>query len=229
VVRTTGRVRSRGGRIGYVIETLPRVVPAEPGKPVRPEAAAAQRNSREIAENPAVWSGDSAREVVRRYTELASGWDDERGGYRPVPLADALDRGGPLPAGLCVEAGAGTGLLTPLLAAVWPRVVSLDLTPEMIRRSGAAWRLIGDAARLPLPDASASAVVLADVPLFAAEVVRVLAPDGVVVWSNALGTGAPHHVPISTVVGALDAAAGARPFHAVTSEAGWGLWAVLRR
>jgi SAM-dependent methyltransferase len=221
-------VRSSGGRIGRVIDTLARVVPADPGKPVRPEAAASQRSSREIAANPAVWSGDAARAVVRRYTDLAPGWDGERGGYRPVPLADALDRGGPFPAGVCVEVGAGTGLLTPLLAAVWPRVVSLDLTPEMIRRSAAPWRLIGDASRLPLPAASASAVVLADVPLFAAEVVRVLAPDGVVVWSNALGTDAPHHVPIPAVLEALDAAT-ATPFHAVTSEAGWGLWAVLRR
>lgn len=137
MARTTGSLRDSaalpGGTIGCVIRTLPRVVPAAPDKPVRPEAAASQRGSREIAENPAVWSGESAREVVRRYTELADVWDGERGGYRPVPLADALDRGGPFPAGLCIEVGAGTGLLTPLLAAVWPRVLSLDLTPEMVR------------------------------------------------------------------------------------------------
>ncbi|MGH3878861.1 MAG: class I SAM-dependent methyltransferase [Actinophytocola sp.] len=215
-----------------MIRTLPRVVPAAPGKPVRPEAVASQRRSREIAEDPGVWSGESAREVVRRYTRLAPEWDGERGGYRPVPLADALDRGGPFPAGLCVEVGAGTGLLTPHLAAVWPRVVSLDLTPEMMRRSRAPWRLIADASRLPLPDGAARAVVLADVPLFAAEVVRVLAPGGVVVWSNALGTDAPHHVPVDTVRTALDDAAlddaGGRRFAALTAEAGWGLWAVLR-
>lgn len=34
--------------------------------------------------------------------------------------------------------------------------------------------------------------MLADVPLFTAEVLRVLVPDGVVVWPNALGTDAPH-------------------------------------
>jgi SAM-dependent methyltransferase len=209
------------------IRTLPRIVPAAPGKPVRPEAADSQRRSREIAEDPGVWSGESAREVVRRYTELAPEWDGERGGYRPVPLADALDRGGPFPAGLCVEVGAGTGLLTPLLAAVWRRVVSLDLTPEMMRRSRAPWRLLADASRLPLPDGVAHSVVLADVPLFAAEVVRVLAPGGVVVWSNALGSDAPHHVPVDTVLAALDDVGGRR-FAALTAEAGWGLWAVLR-
>jgi SAM-dependent methyltransferase len=211
-----------------VIRTLPRVVPAAPGKPARAEAAASQRTSREIAADPAAWTAESARAVVRRYTGLAPVWDGERGGYRPVPLADALDRGGPFPAGLCVEAGCGTGLLTPLLDAVWPRVVGLDLTPAMVRRSRAAWRLVGDASRLPLPDGSAAAVVLADVPLFAAEVVRVLAPGGVVVWSNALGADAPHHVPVGTVLDALHRAAG-DGFGACTADAGWGCWAVLRR
>jgi SAM-dependent methyltransferase len=211
-----------------VIETLPRVVPAAPGKPVRPEAAASQRESAAIAADPASWSRDAAREVVRRYTALAPVWDGERGGYRPVPLADALARGGPYPAGVCVEAGAGTGLLTALLREVWPRVVSLDLTPSMIRRSSAPWRLVADASRLPLPSASAHAVVLADVPLFTAEAVRVLAPDGVVVWSNALGTDAPHHVPVASVLAALNEASPV-PFRAVTAAAGWGLWAVLRR
>jgi hypothetical protein len=98
----------------------------------------------------------------------------------------------------------------------------------MIHRSPAPWRLVADASRLPLPSASAHAVVLADVPLFATEVVRVLAPDGVVVWSNALGTDAPHHVPVACVLAALNEASPV-PFGAVTAAAGWGLWAVLRR
>lgn len=211
-----------------MIRTLARVVPAAPGKPVRPEAAASQRRTRELAEHPATWSGELAREVVRRYTGLAPEWDGERGGYRPVPLADALARGGPFPAGLCVEVGAGTGLLTPLLEAVWPRVLSLDLTPAMMRRSHAALRVIADASHLPLPDGTVRAVVLADAPLFAAEVARVLVPDGVVVWSNALGADAPHHVPVDTVLAVLNKAAGGRRFTAVTAEAGWGLWVVLR-
>ena len=61
---------------------------------------------------------------------------------------------------------------------------------------------------------------------------RILAPDGVVVWSNALGAESPHHVPVEVVAGALGRAAGSRPhvgWDAVTAEAGWGLWAVLRR
>jgi hypothetical protein len=48
------------------------------------------------------------------------------------------------------------------------------------------------------------------------------------VWSNALGTDAPHHVPLDVVRTTLDAASD-RPFTALTAAAGWGLWAVLRR
>lgn len=214
--------------IGDVIETLARVVPAEPGKPVRPEAARSQAESRRLAEHPESWSAEQAAGVVSRYTDLAGEWNSDRGGYRPVPLRDALARGGPWPAGRCVEVGAGTGLLTPLLAAVWPEVLCLDLTRAMIERSAARWRLVADASRLPVRPASAAAVVLGDVPLFAAEVDRVLAPGGVVIWSNALGTDAPHHVPVPTVVDALRTATGTS-WSAVTAEAGWGLWAVLRR
>jgi SAM-dependent methyltransferase len=213
--------------VGQITE-LTQVVPADPGKPVRPEAAASQRTSRELAEHPSTWSHEQADEVVRRYTELAPVWDGDRGGYRSVPLTDALQRGGPWPEGLCLEVGCGTGLLSALIQEVWPKVVSLDLTWAMLSRSPAPWRVLGDASQLPAGDASAQAVVLADVPLFADEVVRTLTPDGVVVWSNALGEDAPHHVPIETVLGALEKASGA-DWSAVMSHAGWGLWAVLRR
>lgn len=212
-----------------MIDILPRVVAANPDKPVRPEAQATQRRSREIAEAPAIWSAAMAAETVSRYAELATSWNDERGSYRPVPLRDALDRGGPLPPGRCLEIGAGTGLLTPDLTPVWPQVVSLDLSPEMLVRSRSEWRVRADASRLPFPDGRAAAVVLADVPLFADEVSRVLDGGGVVIWSNALGVDAPHHVPVDVVFDALSKASPHTPWTAVTSEAGWGLWAVIRR
>jgi SAM-dependent methyltransferase len=211
-----------------VIRTLPRVVPAAPDKPARPEARASQQTSRAIAEDPSTWSPELSRQTITRYAQLAPVWNDERGGYRPLPLADALERGGPWPAGRCVEVGCGTGLLTPLLARHWPQVVCLDLSPDMLRRSPAPWRIVADASRLPLPGELAATVVLGDVPLFAEEVVRVLAPGGAVVWSNALGADAPHHVPVPVVRAALERASGG-PWSALTAEAGWGLWAVLRR
>jgi SAM-dependent methyltransferase len=212
-----------------VVKRLARVVPADPGKPARAEARSTQEASRSIAENPSQWSPQMAHDVVAHYRELAAVWNDERGNYRPVPLADALARGGPLPPGLCLELGCGTGLLTPLLSRVWAAVLSLDLTEQMLRNSAARWRVLADASKLPVPDGQAAAVVLADVPLFAEEVVRVLAPHGIVIWSNALGVDAPHHVPLDTVRAALVRASSAPPWTAVTADAGWGMWAVLRR
>ncbi len=212
-----------------MIDTLPRIVPPDPDKPVRPEARQSQLRSRAIADDPASWSPELAEETIRRYAALATSWNDERGSYRPVPLRDALARGGPMPPGLCLEVGAGTGLLTPDVEEVWPRVVGLDLSPEMLARSRSPWRVRADAARLPIPDGRAAAVVLGDVPLFADEVTRVLADGGVVVWSNALGVDAPHHVPVPVVFDALAKATPGRSWAAVTSEAGWGLWAVFRQ
>jgi SAM-dependent methyltransferase len=212
-----------------MIRILDRVVAAPPGKPARKEARASQTTSAQIARDPSIWSPEMARDVVARYNELAPVWDDERGGYRPVPLADALARGGPWRDGVCLEVGCGTGLLTPLLAQVWTSVLPVDLTWEMLRRSHAPWRVLADASALPVAGGRAAAVVLADVPLFAREVTRVLAPDGAVVWSNALGVDAPHHVPVETVLAALTSASPECAWSAVTAEAGWGLWAVFRR
>ena len=104
----------------------------------------------------------------------------------------------------------------------------MDLTWEMLRRSSSSTCVLADAAHLPFADRQAAAVVLADVPLFAQEVVRVLARGGVVVWSNALGKDAPHHVPVEEVLTALELASGSQGWVGVTSDAGWGLWAVLR-
>jgi len=89
---------------------------------------------------------------------------------------------------------------------VWPQVMSMDLTWEMLRRSAAPWRVLGDASRLPVAGGCAH----------------------VVVWSNALGVDAPHHVPIPTALGVLENASDCT-WSAVTSAAGWGLWAVLRQ
>jgi SAM-dependent methyltransferase len=212
-----------------MLRMLPRLRPAADGKPTRAGAEAIRAYSRAIAEDPTTWTPERARQAAAQYAELARVWNDERGGYRTTPLADALERGAPLPTGVCLEVGAGTGLLTPLLAAVWSQVLCLDLSWEMLRRSQAPHRILADASTLPIASGRAGAVVLADVLLFAPEVVRVLAPDGVVVWSNALGFDAPHHVPLDVVHDALSCATPGQAWDGVYAEAGWGLWAVLRR
>ena len=43
--------------------------------------------------------------------------------------------------------------------------------------------------------ASFRVIVIGDAPLFAEEVARLLASEGAVIWSNALGQGAPYYLP----------------------------------
>ena len=98
----------------------------------------------------------------------------------------------------------------------------------MPARSAACCRLQADAAGLPLAGGSPAPAVIGDGPLFAAEAARVMAAGAVLVWSNALGEGAPFFVPAQVLAGAMTAATG-RPRDAVPySQGHWGSWAVLR-
>ena len=212
------------------IETLPRVVGAPPGKPVREGVADGQARARRLALEPGTWDRDEAAGMAARFDQAAPDWESDRGGYRRPPLADALARGGPsgrAPLGWAVEIASGTGLMTPLIQSVWPRVAALDLSPGMLARAKTGARIRADASRLPLIGGRAAAVVICDGPLFAAEVVRVLAPGAPLVWSNALGRGAPFYLPTETLAAALADASG-QPWRVVQSEAHWGSWAVLR-
>lgn len=166
------------------------------------------------------------------YDQSAAEWDRDRGDYRPPVLADALARGGPFPAGPAVEIASGTGLLTPLIAAVWPQLLAIDLSHGMLRRGAAkgpaaVHRVQADAARLPLPGGSVAAVIIGDGPLFAPELARIMTAGAVLVWSNALGADAPFHVKAPVLLQTMTAATG-RTWRAVTSEAWWGSWVILR-
>lgn len=210
-----------------MIRELVRVVPAPPGKPVRAEAARDQERARRLALRPGTWDQQEAAGMRAGFDAAAGSWEASRGGYRRPVLADALARGGPFPSGLAVEIASGTGLLTPLIEQVWPRVAAVDLSGGMLGRSAAAGRVQADAARLPLAGGCAAAVVIGDGPLFAAEVARVMAAGAVLVWSNALGDGAPFFVPVEVLARAMTAATG-RAWDSVHSQAHWGSWAVLR-
>lgn len=197
---------------------------------MREEATRGQERARRLAQRPDTWSDAEAAALRADFDAAASVWNGDRGGYRLPVLSDALARGGPFPAGRAVEIASGTGLLTHRIQDVWPDTVAVDLSAGMLARSAARWRVQADASRLPLPDGFASAIVIGDGPLFAPEVARVLAhaPDSVLVWSNALGTGAPFFVPTPILIQVMTEVTG-EPWDAVESEAHWGSWAVLRR
>ena len=160
-------MRAAGGHDGGVIRELARVVPAPPGKPVREEAAQGQERARRLAMRPGTWDRQEAAAMRAGFDAAAGGWDDSRGGCRRPVLADALARGGPFRPGGAVEIASGTGLLTSLIAQVWPEVAAVDLSGGMLARSAASCRIHAGATRLPLAGCAA-AVVIGDGPLFAA-------------------------------------------------------------
>jgi SAM-dependent methyltransferase len=142
---------------------------------------------------------------------------------------DALDRGCPSSIGRCLEIGSGTGVLTPYLQELSGDIVCVDLSLEMMSRRRMGCQVQADASRLPFPEGSFDVVVIGDAPLFAAEVVRVLSLEGTLIWSNALGQGAPYYVPTVDLWDALVRAAPRSKWSAVESEALWGSWVVFDR
>jgi SAM-dependent methyltransferase len=208
---------------------LPRIAEAPDGKPVRPEAAGNQGLMAEILDDPGSWTQELAKVTTQVFDAMAENWVDERGSYRAAPLVDALARGGPFEPGRCLEIGSGTGILTPYLDEVWTDVVGVDLSLEMMVRRRNARQIQADASVLPFADHSFDVVVIGDAPLFADETVRLLSPTGMLIWSNALGTGAPYHVPTMSLWDALVRAAPRSKWSALESEALWGSWVVFRR
>jgi hypothetical protein len=81
-----------------------------------------------------------------------------------------------------------------------------------------------DASQLPVRSKSAAVVALVNMFLFPAEVARVLADDGVLLWVSSNGDGTPIYLPPRDVVRALPG-----EWHAVAADAGWGTWCTARR
>jgi SAM-dependent methyltransferase len=173
------------------------------------------------------WDDEARAEVARFFDGLAPEWHTRTGPARDAVVADALDRGvGEARGDVCVELGSGIGAYTPALAQRWSRVVATEVSLEMLllAPSDVGHRLLADGARLPMADGAADAVVLVNCFLFPAEVDRVLAPDGVVVWVNSSGGETPIHLPPEDVVDALPGR-----WQGVQATAGLGIWCVLRR
>jgi SAM-dependent methyltransferase len=217
------------GRMIRDISVLPRMVDAPHGKPIRPEAPDNQLLMGQVLSDSSSWTPELARFTAEVFDAMAESWVDERGGYRAAPLVDALHRGGNPVTGRCLEIGSGTGVLTVDLQEVWDDVICVDLSMKMMMRQPTGRQIQADASSLPFPDGMFNVIVIGDAPLFTDEVVRLLASEGVVIWSNALGRGAPYYLPTVDMWDALVAAAPDSKWSAVESEALWGSWVVFHR
>jgi len=186
--------------------------------------------TRAVAFEPDGWTPERQAEVVALFDSLAPEWTTRDVAGRELPIIDALDRGlaalPPVHRSVALELGGGTGLYSAILAERFPTLVTLDLSWEMVRLvpDGPALPVQGDGSRLPLADGALAALVLVNMFLFPAEVDRVLAPEGVVVWVNSRGPETPIHLTADEVDAAL-------PGHwdGVAAQAGWGTWSVHRR
>lgn len=175
---------------------------------------------------PHRWDSETVAKVTDLFDGLAAGWHTRDSESRLAPLDDALDRGGIVRPGRWLEVGSGTGLLTGWLAARTTLVVAVDLAMEMLRLAppAAGPRVRADGSMLPVPAGAFDAVLLINAFLFPAEVDRVLAPDGALVWVNTSGPGTPIYLAADDVQRAMGESWDGR-----ASEAAFGTWTVLRR
>jgi ubiquinone/menaquinone biosynthesis C-methylase UbiE len=146
------------------------------------------------------------------FDRLATGWDTRTG-------AGSADHLAALAAGLlhvsppperALDLGTGTGEAALLLAREFPRasVRGVDVSEPMIAAAKAKVGLdpegriafkVADAADLPWPEDSFDLVVQLNMPLFFAEVARVLRPEGHVVCATSWGEETPFFTPRSVI------------------------------
>jgi ubiquinone/menaquinone biosynthesis C-methylase UbiE len=182
--------------------------------------------TRQVAFEPGGWTPERKAKVAALFDDLATGWNDRFTAEEShQPIDDAFARGGAMH-GPFLEVGAGTGLATTRLTQHVGEVIALDVAHEMLRRfvEPSAATVLGDAGALPIASQSIGTIVAVNAFLFPQEYDRVLKADGAILWINSLAEDTPIHLSVEDVLGALPG-----EWSAVTSEAGWGLWAVVRR
>jgi ubiquinone/menaquinone biosynthesis C-methylase UbiE len=143
--------------------------------------------------------------VRRQFDRMAPVWSQMRSddAFEPLEAAlAALDS----PPRRVLDLGTGTGQAAFVVAQRFPEaeVVGADLAPEMLAQArtstppelaGRIRFVLADGAKLPFEDASFELVVLANMIPFFAELARVTAPGGAVVFSFSGGDGTPIYVP----------------------------------
>ena len=160
-----------------------------------------------IARAPFLWPV-LKRPTLRFWEKTAESWDERTGiqlAERVAPLAAACDRLAQAPRRI-LELGTGTGTGALMLAERFPDagIWAVDLSEAMIRQAQAkapeelGERLhfeVADAAALPHEAESFDLVCQLNLPLYADETVRVLAPGGYVVIASTFGPRTPYYTP----------------------------------
>lgn len=163
--------------------------------------------SRIVAQAPWLWPVVS-RPVMNFFDKAAKGWDSRTGSGSPehlAPLAAATLEVDKQPERV-LDIGCGTGTATLFLAREFPRaaVRGVDLSPQMIAEANGKIGLDpearvafreGDASHLPYPDENFDLVCQTNMPIFFAEIDRVLRPGGTVIISSSLGQSTPFSTP----------------------------------
>jgi SAM-dependent methyltransferase len=164
--------------------------------------------TRAVVARPWLWR--LFRPAIRRqFDALATVWETRLGPEGLLPLAAALDRLEASPRKV-LDLGTGTGKAARVVAERFPEaeVVGVDLAPEMVAEAG---RLLpaelhgrvtfaaADGADLPFQEHAFDLVVLQNAIPFFAELARVTAPGGTVVFAFSRGAETPIWVPPETL------------------------------
>jgi SAM-dependent methyltransferase len=151
-----------------------------------------------VAYAPWLW-GLVRGPVQRFWNRMAGSWDANETPGRTQAMQVALDSFDS-PARV-LEIGTGTGSGAAMLKARFPEaeVTGVDLSPEMVRIAQAKVPSVtfepADAARLPFADGSFDLIVQNNVPVYFAELTRVLAPGGHVLIASTFGPATPYYTP----------------------------------
>jgi ubiquinone/menaquinone biosynthesis C-methylase UbiE len=179
------------------------------GLPPLPVRAIARTLSALIARAPFLWPV-LKRPTQRFWDKTAPQWDARRDpSERAASLAAAVERVEPAPRRI-LELGTGTGTGALMLAQRFPgaEIWAADLSEEMIRHAeakapddvrGRVHFEAADAAALPHDDDSFDLVCQLNMPLYATEIARVLAPAGYVAIAHTLGPQTPYYTPDSVL------------------------------
>jgi SAM-dependent methyltransferase len=151
-----------------------------------------------VAYAPWLW-GVIRGPVTRFWNRMAGSWDVNETPNRTNSLKAAVGSVGEPKRVL--EIGSGTGSGTAILKAQFPQadITGVDLSPEMVRIATAKVPGVtfepADASRLPFPDASFDLVAQNNVPVYFAEIARVLAPGGRILVASTFGPATPYYTP----------------------------------